>query len=102
MILKTLNYLKGKQENHEYEEWTYVDNITEASCYFDEDIKMTVVCCSFRDGDKVTVAIPNVAYLMSDSGKTVDRFVAANVEELGDTEPVYNTLIDALAAARED
>lgn len=102
MILKTLDYRKGKHENHAYEEWTYVDNIAEASCYFDEDIKMTVVCCSFKDGDKVTVSIPNVAYLMSDSGKTVDRFVAANVEELGDTEPVYNTLVDALAAARED
>ena len=102
MILKTLDYRQSKKQSHGYEEWTYVDNITEASCYFDEDIKMTVVCCSFRGGDKVTVDIPNVAYLMSDSGKTIEKIMAANVERVCDTEPIYNTLIDAFAAARED
>ncbi len=102
MILKTLDYRQGKEQNNVYEEWNYFDNIVSASAYFDEDIKMTVVRCKFRDGSDVTLSIPNVAYLMSDTGKTIEKMVAADVEELGDTEPVYNTMQDAMAEAMKD
>ena len=102
MILKTLDYRMGKECNHAYEEWNYLDNIVSASSYFDEEKKMTVVRCNFRDGNIITLSIPNVAYLMSDNGKTIEKIVGANVEELGDTEPVYNTLMDAVQAAMED
>lgn len=101
MILKVLDYRQGKQQNDVYEEWNYFDNIESASNFFDEEIKMTVVRCKFRDGSVVTFSIPNVAYLMSDAGKTIEKIVAADVEELGDTEPVYNTLQDAAAVAME-
>ena len=102
MILKTLDYRQGKEQNCVYDEWNYFDNITSASVFFDESCKMTVVRCAFRDGNTITFAIPNVAYLMSDTGKTIEKIMAANVEELGDTEEtVYNTLLDAANAAME-
>ena len=97
MILKTLDYRKHKHDNGVYEEWNYFDNIVSASNYFDEEVKMTVVRCKFLDGNFVTISIPNVAYLMSDSGKTIDKIMAANVEELGDTEEaIYQTMQDAV------
>lgn len=102
MILKTLDYRKGKECCHVYEEWNYFDNIVSASSYYDEDIKLPVVCCHFRDDNLVTIAIPNVAYLMSDNGKTIDKIIPADVAELGDTEPaVYNTLQKAVDEAKE-
>ena len=99
MILKTLDYRKSENDNGVYEEWNYFDNIESASNYFDENTQMTVVGCKFRDGNFVTISIPNVAYLMSDTGKTIEKIVAANVEELGDTDPVYNTLQEAVDKA---
>lgn len=102
MILKTLDYRQSREQNGVFEEWNYFDNIDNASTYFDEEVKMTVVRCSFRDGNLVTISIPNVAYLMSDTGKTIEKIVAADVEELGDTDPVYNTLQEAMAKAMSD
>jgi hypothetical protein len=99
MILKVLDYRQGKEQNHVFEEWTFLDNIVSASSYYDEDSKLPVVRCKFRDDSTVTISIPNVAYLMSDIGKTIDKIVPADVEELGDTEPIYNTLQDAVAEA---
>ena len=103
MILKTLDYRKSKHDNSAYEEWNYFDNIESASNFFDEDARMTVVRCRFKGGNMVTFAISAVAYLMSDTGKTIEKIVAADVEELGDTEEaVYPTLQDAAAVAMED
>ena len=103
MILKTLDYKQSKHQSSVYEEWNYFDNITSASVFYHEDTKMTVVRCSFRDGNIVTFAIPNVAYLMSDTGKTIEKIVAADVEELGDTEDaVYNTLQEAADVAMRE
>ena len=99
MILKVLDYRQGKMQNHVFEEWNFFDNIVSASSYYDEETKLPVVRCRFRDDSVVTIAVPNVAYLMSDTGKTIDKIVPADVEELGDTEPVYNTLQDAVAEA---
>ena len=99
MILKTLDYRQGENQNDVFEEWNYFDNIVSASTYFDEGSRMTVVRCKFRDDNLVTISVPNVAYLMSDTGKTIEKIVAANVEELGDTEPVYNTLQEAVDKA---
>ena len=103
MILKTLDYRQSQNQSSVYDEWNYFDNIVNASTFFDEGCKMTVVRCTFRDGNIVTIAIPNVAYLMSDAGKTIEKIMAANVEELGDTEgAVYNSLLDAINAATEE
>ena len=102
MILKTLDYRKDENCAEVYEEWNYFDNIKSASTYFDNEIKLPVVCCSFHGGNRVTIAIPNVAYLMSDAGKTIEKIIPADVEELGDTQQAaYNTLQEAVDEAKE-
>ena len=103
MILKTLDYRPHKHEKGVYEEWNYFDNIVSASNYYDEDDKMTVVRCQFANGNCVIIEIPCVAYLMSDSGKTIDKIIGATVQELGDTEEaVYPTMQEAVEAARKE
>lgn len=96
MILKTLNYRKNENNGGVYEEWSYYDNINSASTYYNESARVCVVECDFRDGNRITFPIHCVAYLMSDSGKTIDKILGASVEELGDTkEAVYSVLQDA-------
>lgn len=103
MVLKVLDYRKSETHNGVYEEWNYFDNIESASCYFDEGSNFTVVRCRLVSGDFVTVAIPNVAYLMSDSGKTIEKIIGETIEEHGDTdEAVYETLQEAVAAATKE
>lgn len=103
MILKMLNYRQGKEENVVYDEWTFFDNIESASEYYDEGSETCVVRCKFKDGNIVTFSIYNVAYIMSDTGKTIDKIVPANVEELGDSEaPIFNTLQDAAEEAMKE
>lgn len=84
MILKMLDYEKSKHGSYEKESWTYFDKITSARTYYDEEIEETVVCCSFADNDMVTFAVPHVAYLMSDDGKTIDRISAAEKDAVAD------------------
>ena len=99
MILKILDHRKGKQDNHYFEEWTYFDNIQSASAYYDENCKEAVVRCAFKDGNDITFTITDVAYLMSDTGKTVDRLTAA----VKDTEQdAFPTLMDAAVDAMGD
>lgn len=101
MILKTLDFRKGENENVLHDEWNYFDNIVSASNYFDEGSGMTVVGCKFRDGNMVTIAIPYEAYLMSDNGKTIDRIYAAEVDHSGSTEePIFPTMQQAIDFAK--
>lgn len=100
MILKTLDYRKSQTEAVEIEEWNYFDNIQSAATTYDEVNKMAVVRCSFKDGNTITIAVPNVAYLMSDSGKTIDKIYATKDGDEWETEdPIYPTLQDAIDAA---
>ena len=101
MILKMLDYEKMKNENAVKESWTHFDNITSARVTYDEDIKQTVVSCSFKNNDMVTFTVKHLAYLMSDDGKTIDRIRAAE-PEITQEEKVYETLQEAVLAAAED
>ena len=102
MILKVLDYRQGREQNHVFEEWNFFDNIESASSYYNEETKLPEVSCLFRDGKTVSISVPNVAYLMSDSGKTIDKIIPADVEEIGDDYPIYNTLQEAVDAAKRD
>lgn len=93
MILKILDYKKSKEESALCDVWNYFDNITSASNYFDEDCGETVVRCTFRDGNTVSFSIPYEAYLMSDSGKTIER-IYASVSDTTD-ENTHTSLQDA-------
>jgi hypothetical protein len=97
MVLKVLDYRKSKVRSCEREEWNYFDNIETASHFFDEEIGMTVVRCGFKDGNTVTFAVPHVAYLMSDAGKTIDAIIARgrDAESEAEAERKYECLQDA-------
>lgn len=100
MILKIQGEKQGKEKNVFYEEWTFIDNISSASAYYDDAIESTAVRCCFRDESVVTIPICHVAYLMSDAGKTVDRFsCAASGRRVEDD--VYPTLDEAIEEARK-
>ena len=102
MILKILTDRQGKEKNVFYDEWNYFDNIVSASSYFDEGSETAVVRCVFRDESCITFSILNVAYLMSDTGKTIERFVPAKVEDIGNADDaVYPTLQEAVEVAKK-
>lgn len=100
MVLKILDYRMSETEKCGIEEWIYLDNIECATSTYDETVKMATVTCKFKDGNKVTFSITNVAYLMSDNGKTIEKIRGVNVEELGNPdEVVYTTLQEAAEVA---
>jgi hypothetical protein len=105
MILKTLDYRQSRHDSGVYEEWHYFDNITSASHYFNEDSKETCVRCNFNTGDYVVIDIPCVAYLMSDSGKTIEKIYGVTKESLPDPETgeerVFPTMQDAVDSAKD-
>ena len=83
MILKMLDYEQMKHENAEKESWTFFDNINSARVTYDEDTKETVVSCTFKgEGGVTTFVVKHLAYLMSDAGKTIDRFRAAAYDRM--------------------
>lgn len=95
MILKIKDYMKSECEGVLLDVWNYFDNITSASNFYHEGSKETVVRCTFRDGNTITFDILYEAYLMSDTGKTIERIFAAKKEPDGDTER-FDTLQDAI------
>lgn len=95
MILKIKDYMKSENQSGMLDVWNYFDNITSASNFYHEGSKETVVRCTFRDGNTVTFDILYEAYLMSDTGKTIERIFPAKKEPDGETER-FDTLQDAV------
>ena len=95
MILKIKDYMKSECEGVLLDVWNYFDNITSASNFYHEGSKEAVVRCTFKDGNTITFDILYEAYLMSDTGKTIERIFAAKKETYGDTER-FETLQDAI------
>ena len=95
MILKIKDYMKSENQNVMLDVWNYFDNITSASNFYHEGSKETVVRCTFRDGNTITFDILYEAYLMSDTGKTIERVFPAKKEPDGETER-FDTLQDAV------
>jgi hypothetical protein len=100
MILKMLDYEKSKHGAYGVESWTYFDNIETARVTYDEDIKETVVSCTFKgDTSMTTFTVKHLAYLMTDDGKTFDRIRCAERDASTDDNKVYETLQEAAAVA---
>lgn len=95
MILKIKDYMKSENQNVLLDVWNYFDNITSASNFYHEGSKETVVRCTFKDGNTITFDILYEAYLMSDTGKTIERIYPAKKAPDGDTER-FETLQDAI------
>lgn len=98
MILKIKDYMKSEHHSGLLDVWDYFDNITSASNFYHEGSNETVVRCTFRDGNTITFDILYEAYLMSDTGKTIERIFAAKKEPDGETEH-FAALQDAVDAA---
>lgn len=73
MVLKWLTYERDSKGDGYHEIWNFVDNVKEASVYWDDKITCTCVKVSFRDGDGQVFAVQNEGYILSDSGKTIER-----------------------------
>lgn len=73
MVLKWLTYEKDSKGDGYHEIWNFADNVKEASVYWDDKITCTCVKVSFRDGDSQVFAVHNEGYILSDSGKTIER-----------------------------
>lgn len=99
MILKVLDHKQSAQQNVVYDVWNYFDNITSASNFYHEESDAVVVCCTFRDGNTVTIAVPHEAYLMSDYGKTIERIYDAG--DRGCPKERFDTLQEAIDFATE-
>ena len=103
MILKMLDYEQMKHENAVKESWTYLDNIKTARVTYDEDIKETVVSCTFKgDSDVTTFVVKYLAYLMSDDGKTIDRIRCAEKDVDAADNSACKTLQEAASIALND
>ena len=103
MILKNLDYRTSEHDSGAYEEWNYFDNIKSVSCYYNESTQSTVVCCYFNDDSVVTIDVPCVAYLMSDSGKTIDKIFGATKDKLPNPEDnIYPTMQEAVDYAKKE
>ena len=98
MILKIKDYMKSENQGCLLDVWNYFDNITSASNFYHEGSKEAVVRCTFRDGNTITFDILYEAYLMSDTGKTIERIYAAKKELDGETER-FKTLQEAVEHA---
>lgn len=101
MILKIKDYMESEHQGVLLDVWNYFDNIISASNFYHEGSKETVVRCTFRDGNTITFDILYEAYLMSDTGKTIERIFAAKKEPTGDTES-FKTLQEAVDHAMSE
>lgn len=53
--------------------WNYVDGIKDASVFFDNELQCTCVNITRYNGDEFGIALHNTAYLLNESGKTIER-----------------------------
>lgn len=76
MILKVVNYEKRDNTEEVFDVTNYIDGITNASVTFNDDIGLPTVKCTIENSAAISISVPNVAYLMNDNGKTIDRIAA--------------------------
>lgn len=79
MIFKWLTYDIDSEDNGYYEIWHFVDNVKESYVFWNEEAKCTCIHLSFKDGDYKVFDVQNGGYLLSDSGKTIERIKAPGV-----------------------
>lgn len=98
MILKVVNYEKRDGTEDLWEVVNYVDGVTNASVTFDGETGMPKVKCTIENSAVISISVPNVAYLMNNNGKTIDRISAP--EYVGPEEKgVFPELHDAIDEA---
>ena len=79
MVLKYLTncevgVLPGEQTGKVFcDQWNFVDGIIGASVYYDEGCESTVVVMEFEHRPTMKIAIHGEAYLLNESGKTIEK-----------------------------
>ena len=74
MIFKWLTFEKDKDGENYHDVWNFVDNVKDASVFWNEDLKCACIRLVFSDEKLSAVyAVHNAGYLLSDSGKTIER-----------------------------
>ena len=62
-----------------YDVWHYVDGITDCSVFFDNSPEFNCTCieiCKNQTRDHMILALHDTAYLINDSGKTIEKIRA--------------------------
>lgn len=74
MILK---YRTTREDgNVQYDMWHYVDGITDCSVFFDSRPEYNCTCieiCKNQNREHMILALYDEAYLINDSGKTIEK-----------------------------
>jgi len=76
MVFKWLTYEKDSKGNGYHEIWHFVDNVKESSVYWDEELRCTCVHVSIGNDEGCVYPVHNAAFILSDSGKTIERIKA--------------------------
>lgn len=76
MVFKWLTYEKDSKGDGYHENWHFVDNVKESSVYWNEELRCTCVHVSIGNDEGCVYPIYNAAFLLSDSGKTIERIKA--------------------------
>lgn len=76
MVFKWLTYEKDSKGDGYHENWHFVDNVKESSVYWDEKLRCTCVHVSIGNDEGCVYPVYNAAFLLSDSGKTIERIKA--------------------------
>lgn len=92
MVFKWLTYEKDSKGDGYHENWHFVDNVKESFVYWDEELRCTCVHVSIGNDEGCVYPVHNAAFLLSDSGRTIERIKApdwvlnsAPVEEESDS-----------------
>lgn len=76
MVFKWLTYEKDSKGDGYHENWHFVDNVKESSVYWSEELRCTCVHVSIGNDEGCVYPVHNAAFLLSDSGKTIERIKA--------------------------
>ena len=70
---KCTHCFKNGEAGYTADQWNFVDGIIGAHVYYDEEIKETVAVLEFESRPPISIALNDEAYLLNESGKTIEK-----------------------------
>lgn len=101
MILKVVNYENRDGKDGVWEVADYIDGITNASVTFDDILGLPMVKCTIENAVVISISVPNVAYLMNDNGKTIDRIEKVETDSANIFPALHDAIDEAVAKSME-
>lgn len=100
MVLKMLDFEPAKEQKDLIESWTYFDNVTSARVTYDEELKETVVACTFKGSDSVTIIVVKYcAFLLTDVGGLIEHIKCVDHDAEEQDNSAGTTLQEAVIQA---